>query len=506
MSIPFRRYVDITSGVGAGAGVRTRDLIARLFTSNPLLPTGSYAEFSSADAVAAYFGSTSDEYKRAAFYFGFTSKNITRPQKISFARWVNADVAPLIYGRPGDQALATWNAISSGSFYLTIGLDTDLGPNTHLISGLDFGAAASLSAVAAIIQTAIRAASISANWTGATVTWDATRKSFNLVGGAVGDAEISVEAGDVGTDIASQLGWLTGAILSNGADEETVTDTLITSASASDNFGSFLFMPALTNDQIEEAAIWNDTQNVKYQFMVRVTSATYGAIYTLVSDLSGTGLTLAPLATEYPEMLPMAILAATNYAARSSVQNYMFQIASLTPSVTSEADADTYDNSRVNYYGRTQTAGQIIQFYQRGVLTGLPVDPVDMNTYANEQWLKDAAGAAIMALLLAKSLVSANKQGRSELITTVQSIIDQALFNGTISVGKPLNTTQKIYIGEITGDPLAWHQVQNIGYWLDCVITSYVTQDGRTEWKAVYTLVYSKDDAIRKVEGTHILI
>ena len=27
-----------------------------------------------------------------------------------------------------------------------------------------------------------------------------------------------------------------------------------------------------------------------------------------------------------------------------------------------------------------------------------------------------------------------------------------------------------------------------------------------TEWKAVYTLIYSKDDAIRKVEGSHVLI
>jgi hypothetical protein len=35
---------------------------------------------------------------------------------------------------------------------------------------------------------------------------------------------------------------------------------------------------------------------------------------------------------------------------------------------------------------------------------------------------------------------------------------------------------------------------------------SYVTVDGRTEWKAVYTLIYSKDDTVRKVEGSHVLI
>ena len=32
---------------------------------------------------------------------------------------------------------------------------------------------------------------------------------------------------------------------------------------------------------------------------------------------------------------------------------------------------------------------------------GLSTDPLDMNTFANEQWLKDAAGVSIMNLLLA---------------------------------------------------------------------------------------------------------
>jgi hypothetical protein len=184
----------------------------------------------------------------------------------------------------------------------------------------------------------------------------------------------------------------------------------------------------------------------------------------------------------------------------------MFQIFNVSPGVTNTTDSDTYDALRVNYYGRTQTAGQFLEFYQRGVLMGLAVNPVDMNVYANEQWLKDAAGAAIMELLLALAKVSANTKGRIQLMSQIQAVVDEALFNGTISVGKPFSNTQKLYISEITGDPEAWRQVQGIGYWLDCVMESYVTEDSRTEWKAVYTLVYSKDDIVRKVEGSHVLI
>lgn len=38
MSISITRYVDITSGVGAGSVVPTRDLVGRLFTANDLVP------------------------------------------------------------------------------------------------------------------------------------------------------------------------------------------------------------------------------------------------------------------------------------------------------------------------------------------------------------------------------------------------------------------------------------------------------------------------------------
>lgn len=503
MAISFRKYIDIVSGVGGSSAVRLRDLIGRLFTTNNLLPAQSFIEFTTADQVAEYFGSASDEYKRALFYFSWISPLITRAKKISFARWVDTAIAPRIYGEKGSQSVASWTPITTGAFSLTMGEDT------FSLTSMDFSGAASLADVATVIQTKIRAQTGGgALWTTATVSWDATRQSFNLIGGTTGAADISVEAGSGGSDIAEQLGWLSpiNTILAPGSDVETITQTLNASADASNNFGSFLFMAALTDDEVLEAAEWNAAQNVSFQFMVPVLANDVADISGLLVDLAGAAITLAPLSTEYPEMCPMITLAATDYSKRNSVMNYMFKRFDLTPSVTTTTNSDSYDALRVNYYGRTQQAGQYIDFYQRGVLTGLATDPVDQNVYANEQWLKDAAGVSIMDLLLSLARVSANSKGRSQLINALQGVIDQALFNGTISVGKPLTTTQKLYITEITGDELAWQQVQNIGYWLDCVMVPYETEDNRTEWKAVYTLVYSKDDAIRKVDGTHILI
>lgn len=505
MTISFRRYVDIVSGVGAGAAVRLRELVGRIFTNNLRLPAGSFLEVTSADDAGAYFGTTSIEYRMAQFYFGFISKNITRANKMSFARWVDVNVAPRIFGTAQHSTLVQLKAIVAGALNLT------MGGATQNIVGLNFSAAVDLAGVAAILQTAIRL-NADPQWATATVTFSAQRNAFELTGGVAGISPISVNPATAAS-IASAFGWLPGsAIYAPGAVAQTALDAFTTSHLANDNFGSFTFTPRLTADVWDGILRANDALNVKFMALVPVPDIPTGAgYYAMWAGISGGGLVLSPVAAdptlqEYPELAPMALMAATDYNRRNSVQNYMYQQFTLTPTVQSNADADAADVARINYYGRTQTAGQPIDFFQRGVLLGLPVDPVDMNVYANEMWFKDLVGASIMELLLALSRVSANATGRSQLIAVIMAKIDQALFNGTISVGKPMGITQKLYISQLTGDELAWHQVQNIGYWLDCAISSYVTVDGRTEWKALYVLIYSKDDAIRKVEGSHVLI
>jgi hypothetical protein len=499
MAISLTRYVNITSGVGASTSVSNRSLGGRFFSTNTLIPTGSLIDFTNASDVGTYFGTTSEEYLRALFYFGWVSKNVTAAQKITFARWTNADSAPMIFGAQSAQALASWTPISSGSFSLT------LGATTNVLTGLNFTGAASIAAVATIIQTAVRAQT-GAMWTAATVTYDATAQRFNLVGGATGAAVISVAAGAGGSDIAAQLGWLSPlTILSPGALTQSITTLLTDSTNASNNFGSFLFLPALTQSQVVEAATWNDNQNNLFMFSVDVTAANSAALSAATIGLGGTTLTLSPIITEYPEQIPMMILAATDYSGRNTVQNYMYQIFGVTPSVTTDAQANAYDALRVNYYGQTQTAGQFVQFYQRGYMMGLPSDALDQNTYANEIWLKDAAETSILSVLLALSQIPANAQGRAQVLNILQGVIDTALFNGTISPGKTLTTTQQLYITNATGDNRAWQQVQNSGYWVDAVIVQYVV-GGITQYKIVYTLIYSKDDAIRLVEGHDILI
>jgi Protein of unknown function (DUF3383) len=514
MSISITRYVDITSGVGAGTVVPTRDLVGRLFTGNVFLPPGSFLSFNTADEVGDYFGTTSEEYYRAVFYFSWISKSVTKPGSIQYARWVDVAVAPLIFSKTANNSvIANWTSITSGSYSLTMG-----GFSAN-IAALDFSTALSMADVALIIEMSIQnEIGGGALWTAATVTFNAQTGGFDLVGGVTGAADISVAPGGVGTDItvSGLLGWIPqsintngtatpGAIWSIGADVETVTDALSASYNLSNNFGSFLFLTnlGLTLAQVVEAATWNYALNNIYLYTVGVLPADAATWAAALDAIGGVGLTLSPIFSplQYPEMGPMMIEAATNYDATNSVQNYMFQIFNLTPSVTDDATADAYDALRINYYGLTQQSGSQIEFYQRGVLQGTPSSPLGMNTYVNEIWLKDAATAALATLLLAQTQVPANAQGQAMVLNTLQSVIDSALNNGTISVNKTLTVSQQLYVTQVTGDPYAWHQVQDIGYWVNCII-----QPAGIEYEAVYILVYSKNDVINFVSGTHILV
>lgn len=500
MAISISKYVDIVSGVGGAGVVRQRDLIGRIFTNNPRVPADSLVELESAADAAAYFGSTSEEYSRALSYFSFISKNITAAQKLQFARWPEVAAAPRIFGTRLTATLAQLVAITTGTLTITAGADT------ANLTGLDFSGAASFAAVATALQTAIRAATGN-QFTTATVAYDAQAGAFNFTGTVAEAAPIAVTVTGTPNDVALRIGWGPSAIFSPGVDVATITDTLNASTDASTNFGSFLFMSDLTTDEILEAATWNAERNVEFMFCVRCDDTNRDALGAALISVGGTALTYAPVATQWDEQVPMTVMASTDYARRNSVKNYMFQrFDDLTAKVSTNELSDELDALRINYYGVTQTAGQFIAFYQRGVLGGGSTDPTDQNTYANEMWFKDAARANILSLLLAVERIPANAAGRGMILGILQEVIDRALFNGVISVDKPLTTQQKLYIGGLTGDDLAWYQVQNAGYWVDAVMQSYITTDSRTEWKCVYTLIYSKDDAIRKVEGSHVLI
>ena len=505
MAISQTRYVLITSGVGGAASVANRELIARLMTTNVLAPTNGVLEFGGGASAAlknvgVHFGTTSQEYKFAQKYFGYVSKDIKQPAKISFARYTPTATAPQLISTMAVASLATLKAVTDGSIKITLD-----GTSAELTS-IDLSAISSYADVASALQTKIQANTAGGtNWTSATVAF--ADGKFTLTGGATGNADISAaSAASSGTDLSMLIGWNLGLnpVVSAGCDAETITAALDRIANTSNNFGSFCFVEALTGDEIKEAAEWTDVQNVRYIFSQAVTSANYSSIQSDVNGLNGVCLTLSQgQSIDNAQFMPMAIGAAIDYTRSNASTNFMFhQFNSETPTVTTDIMADLYDAAKVNYLGATQQAGSLISFYQRGNLQG---DISDIGVYYNEMWLKDAIFTACMNLLLAVRQLPANEDGAATARGILSEVITQAKNNGVILAGKTLTSTQKAYITSLTNSDNAWVEVQTNGYWLNAEIKSRVV-NSTTEYYVDYLLIYGKGDSIRKVEGSDVLI
>lgn len=80
--IPFSKFINITtSGV---SDTFTFNRLNALAITTPLIPMPATVEAGSLDAVAKLYGVVSQEYTYATEFFGYTSKNATKAQKLTF--------------------------------------------------------------------------------------------------------------------------------------------------------------------------------------------------------------------------------------------------------------------------------------------------------------------------------------------------------------------------------------------------------------------------------------
>lgn len=487
MAISQTKYIDITSGVGGEATASRRELIGRVISSNALIPVNKILEFNQSQA-AEYFGSSA-EGEIASKYFAFISKTAQQASKISFARYVSSAVAPFIRSTKDFSGVSDFTSVEDGAFDLTIGEST-----TH-ITGLDFSGQTTLSGIASVID---------AKLSSSVADMAFSNGAFILSGVDTGNIVMSVSAPASGTNVLPLLGFdlASNPIISSGGTAETPSQCMQRTTAMSDNYGSFMFVDSLTDDEKKAVAEWNAGKNVMFMYSVGVGSS-FADTQTKLNGQNGTGITYDAHSAN-AEYMPMVLLATTPYnSGRSAVKNFMYQqFPADEPSVDNDTLSQALDGKKINYLGSTSQAGSTIAFYQDGVLQG---SISDMAVYCNEIWLKDAIKTEFMNLLVGLEQLPANDQGRGLARGSLQSVIDEALVNGVIQAGKTLTNVQKAYITTLTSDVDAWRDVENLGYWLDVTISQYVENE-IVKYKVNYLLVYSKGDSIRKVEGTDILI
>ena len=106
----------------------------------------------------------------------------------------------------------------------------------------------------------------------------------------------------------------------------------------------------------------------------------------------------------------------------------------------------------------------------------------------------------------------ANNVGEAICRQAIATVVGEGINNGSVSVAKTFDNTQMTYIDTIADEEGAWQEVRNRGYWIGITIRPEKESSGssaqktRMRYVCDYVLIYAKGDAIRKVEGSDILI
>ncbi|WP_156298160.1 DUF3383 family protein, partial [Mycobacterium paragordonae] len=146
------------------------------------------------------------EYQRAAAYFKFISKSVNSPSSISFARWVNTAIAPMVVGDNLPKTIADFAGFSAGVLTIMV-----IAAEQN-IKAIDTSAATSMDNVASIIQTEIRK-NTDPQLAQATVTWNPNTNQFTLVGATIGTGVLSVAKSADPQDMSTALGWSTSNVV-----------------------------------------------------------------------------------------------------------------------------------------------------------------------------------------------------------------------------------------------------------------------------------------------------
>lgn len=241
MAVNADKLVQIVPRV-ISAGTSGLTFGGLLLSRSSLLPSGRVVRFASAQAVADYFGSQSEEARAAALYFQGYTNTAYLPSYIYFAAYTPDAVSAWLRGAAYEGTLADLKLIRSGTLRITIdGIE-------RIANGVDFYTATSFSDCAQRLQTALsQTAEIEA--TAGSLTGAPVASVTALKGISAGKLDISIDGAE------QSLTALDFSAVNGLSDVATVLDTALEGHATVTVSGSSL---VITSDST------GDTSTVSY--------------------------------------------------------------------------------------------------------------------------------------------------------------------------------------------------------------------------------------------------
>jgi len=405
--------------------------------------------YASIDEIADDWATSSEVYKAAETYFSQAPK----PTLLAIGtRFAAAQAGLLVGGGNAETTLATWTAITTGAFKISIdGEEED-------ITGLNFSAASDMDDVADVIETALQAVG-TGTWSTATCVWDGVK--FVITSGTTGTAS-TVSVTSAPTSGASIV-----ALMDNDADNGTAfagiaAETSIASAlnrlnEASSDWYALAFIKTIRdNADAQAAAAWCEAR-VKQFFTTTndattLDSATSTDMAAVVNALEyrRTFVAYSSRPSQYPEVSAFARAATVNFDAENTTITLKFkQLPGITPETITSGQLSTLTSKGCNVY---VTVGGVNILTEGIMAAGLGVF---QDTVHGVDWLQNAIETNIFAYLVTRTTKAPlTDEGAAAVEAQVSRALVNAVRNGLVAPGytfegKYLQTGYETSVGAV---------------------------------------------------------
>lgn len=412
--------VNVTISVSPTFPQREGFGILNIIGSSLALPIGERLRFyASLVEVGIDHAASSEEYKAARIAFS----QVPQPSRIAISRRYAAAVAAELLGGPVSASIATYTGITTGAFAIT----TD-GTVKQVVT-INLTGAASMNAIAALIQTRVQAVA-----TGATVVWLGNR--FKVTSGTTGaTSSISFASAPAsGTDISAILGLdaASGGKTTQGAAVESITDSL----NNLQLFNSAWYGFALTDEANEaqklEASAWAEASVKVHGLSTRAAnnkdaSSTASIGYQLKTLLYRRTLAFYDANDAYPAVSALARGLSVDYTAPDSAITLKFKtLPGITVDSLTETERLALVGNFVNYYTTFGTAAMVAE----GVMSS--------GVFFDEVTGLDALKVEIEDRVFAKLYSNPTKvpqtdKGVAQIVQAVEGAFSQFVTNGFLA-------------------------------------------------------------------------
>lgn len=447
MPIPASYIVKVVPRLIA-AGGRDLEFNGLMLTSNQTIPYPKLVEeFTSAEAVGAYFGTNSTEYNAAVQYFLGYSNSFRKPARLFIgSRSANPRAAFIRSGAFTAADLSTLTAITDGAFVF------NAGGTATTISNVDLSACTSFSDIATALQTKLTAASVTF-----TVEFTTIQNKFVFTDNNTGSTSTVDYAGapTSGTNLAAALKLTAarGAELSQGHPGLTTATNMNRICATTTNWVAFMSLVMDNETTLLGAAEWASGQGVDYLYVgwsndAALPAGTAGNLAETL-EASGFGATALVYGTRNAAVFVLGMIASIDWERWQGVISTAFKHVSGVPAaVTSEAEAAVLQGLKVNYVGQFATRNDDFTFFYDGSLFG---DYRWIDTYINAIWLKNVIQVSCMNGLTSVGRVPYNERGYTLIRAWLQDPMNRAIKNGVIDTGVVLSESQKAQVTNEAG-------------------------------------------------------